>query len=96
LENDNPSHSNPDRDVLDWYPIAIHRTSDDDYSYGTPLTNAIQSLIDAKKLPEDLNITMFHQVVDIVSILYNKTSIDASTVEKFGKYSMNMRSNING
>jgi hypothetical protein len=87
LENDNPSHSDPDRDVLDWLPIAFHRTSDDEYSYGTPLTNAIQSLIDAKKLPEDLNITMFHQVVDLYSIggniLYNKTSIDASTVGKF-------------
>jgi hypothetical protein len=49
----------------------------------TPLTNAIQSLIDAKKLPEDLNIKMLHQVFDILSIFYNKTSIDASTVDKF-------------
>jgi len=83
LENENPSHSDPDCDVLDCYPIAIHRTSDDEYSYGTPLTNAIQSLIDAKKLPEDFNIKMLHEVVDIVSIFYNKTSIDASTVGKF-------------
>lgn len=81
LENENPSHS--DCDVLDWLPIAIHRTSDEEYSYGTPLKNAIQSLIDAKKLPEDLNIKMLHQVVDMLTPVCKTTIVDASTVEKF-------------
>ena len=81
LENENPSH--PDCDVLDWFPIAIHRTSDETYSYGTPLRNAIQKLIQAKKFPEDLNIKMLHEVVDMFSIFYNNTIVDASTVDKF-------------
>jgi hypothetical protein len=37
-------------DVTNWVPIAIHRTSDLNYSYGTPLLAAIKELMRLNKL----------------------------------------------
>ena len=36
-------------DVINWLPIAIRRTSDFNYSYGTPLLKSIKELIKLKK-----------------------------------------------
>jgi hypothetical protein len=54
-----------DSDVLDWLPIAIHRTSNGTHSFGTPLNNALQALMDANKIAKNSQIRMIHQVVRI-------------------------------
>lgn len=49
--------------VLEWVPIAIHRTSDDEYSYGSPLFESIMELFNTGNMKKS-EIKLLHYAVE--------------------------------